>query len=207
MKRTLLFALAILLTLGTSLHAAEITHRHPLAYNGFSGGMMLHTGYVSRGHIAVGAAPAQHIAGMPVGIGGALKVRFGNHLRIGTEGYASSLSYGDWGSSVSIGWGGLLADWCFPLGRFTPYVGATIGGGVVENLTLTSTPPLDLLPEADTSYRTYGVGLIVPFAGVDYALTSRIALTFKADYMFTLGSPEFDTPTGVRCYVGFMFSH
>ena len=143
----------------------------------------------------------------PLGIGGALRLRFGDYLRVGTEGYTSSLSYGDYGSSLSIGWGGLLVDCVLPLGRFAPYVGATIGGGVVENLTLAEKPATDLLPEQGVSYRKYGVGVVVPFIGTDYRLTERMSLTFKADYMLPLGSSHFDFPSGPRCYVGFMFNH
>lgn len=177
------------------------------SYNGFSGGMMLHAGWVSRGDIQVGIAPAQRISGVPMGIGGALKVRFGNHLRVGTEGYTSALGYGDYGSSLSIGWGGLLADWCWRWGKFMPYVGATVGGGVVENLTLSTPPEVDLLPEVNVSYRKYGVGVLVPFVGAEYGLTERMSLTVKSDYMFALGRANFDFPSGVRLYVGFMFNH
>ena len=187
--------------------AANNNDSNPLAYKGFSGGMMLHAGWAQRGDITVGLAPAQALRGVPMGIGGALKVRFGDHLRVGTEGYTSSLGYGEWGSSLSIGWGGLLVDYTFKVGQFMPYIGATIGGGVVENLTLTSEPAMDTHPEANISYRNYGVGVLVPFAGVEYGLTERMSITLKADYMFSLSATEFDFPSGVRCYIGFMFNH
>ena len=177
------------------------------SYRGFMGGMMLHAGWVECGNVSVGSASAQRVAGIPKGIGGALKLKFGDHLRVGTEGYTSSLGYGDFGSSLSIGWGGLLVDYYYSLGDFAPYAGVTIGGGVVENLTLTSEPQMDLLPEENLSYRNYGVGVVVPFVGVDYSLSERMSLTFKADYMCPIFSDAFDFPSGVRCYVGFMFSH
>ena len=142
-----------------------------------------------------------------MGIGGALKICFGNHLRVGTEGYTSALGYGEYGSSLSIGWGGLLVDWCWQWGRLKPYVGATIGGGVVENLTLTTHPQEDLVPEENISYRHYGVGVVVPFAGVEWPLTDRMSVTVKADRITSLGAADFDFPSGVRCYVGFMFNH
>lgn len=199
--------LLLLVAFVQSVVAAGGSGSHPLAYKGFSGGMMLHTGWVQRGDMVVGLAPAQRLRGVPMGIGGALKVRFGDHLRVGTEGYTSSLGYGEWGSSLSIGWGGLLVDYTFKVGKFLPYIGATIGGGVVENLTLSSEPAMDILPEANISYRNYGVGVLVPFAGVEYGLTERMSLTFKADYMFSLSATEFDFPSGIRCYIGFMFNH
>lgn len=177
------------------------------AYRGFSGGMMVHSGWVSAGSVAVGEAQPQRMSGLPMGIGGALKVRFGDHLRVGTEGYTSALGYGDMGSSLSIGWGGLLVDWCWQWGSFMPYVGATVGGGVVENLTLTSEPQMDFLPEENISYRKYGAALLVPFVGVEYGITERMSLTLKGDYMFSLSPNLSDFPSGVRCYVGFMFNH
>lgn len=208
MKTTIRTLLAALLLLAAPTLDIVARNPHPLAYNGFSGGMMLHTGYLSVGSIAVGVAPAQAMKGLPMGIGGALKVRFGEHLRVGTEGYASALSYGDYGSSLSIGWGGLLVDYLQPLGgRWAVYAGATIGGGKVENLTLTTEPEVDILPELNTSYRTYAAALLVPFVGVEYSLTERMSLTLKTDYMTPLGRHQFDFPEGVRCYVGFMFNH
>lgn len=201
MKRKLSTLILLLFALCGTAKAGD-----GLAYNGFMGGMMLHGGWVSAGTIAVGTSAPQSMKGVPAGIGGALKVRFGNHLRVGTEGYSSTLTYGDWGSSLSIGWGGLLVDWALPVGRFTPYVGATIGGGVVKNLTLTSAPAQDTLPEENLSYRHYGVGVVVPFVGVDYSLTPRMSLTFKADRMIPF-SDTFDFPSGIRCYFGFLFSH
>ena len=177
-----------------------------LSYRGFSGGMMLHAGWVVRGDMMVGSS-TQSLSGATLGIGGAVRFRFGDHLRIGTEGYTSSLGYGKWGSSLSIGWGGLLVDWSWKVGRLTPCVGATIGGGRVTNLTLTSNPALDTLPEEQLSYRTYGVGVVVPFVGIEYPLSERMSLVAKGDWLFSLSSQEFDFPSGVRCYVGVMFTH
>ena len=167
---------------------------------------MLHAGWVSRGDMVVSGA-SQSLSGATMGIGGAVRLRFGDHLRVGTEGYTSSLGYGKWGSSLSIGWGGLLVDWSWKRGRFTPFVGTTIGGGVVENLTLTREPALDVAPEDGVSYRNYGVGVVVPFVGVEYSLSERMSLMLRGDWMFSLGRSEFDFPSGVRCYVGVMFNH
>ena len=199
--------IATIMALTIALTASAQTHKGRFAYDGFSGGMMLHTGWVSLGNITIGTAPSQRLSGLPLGIGGVLKLRFGDHLRVGTEGYTSSLGYGDYGSSLSIGWGGLLVDWGWQWGKLRPYVGATIGGGAVENLTLTSHPQEDVVAEENLSYRHYGVGVIVPFVGVDYPLSERMSLTFKADRITALGAANFDFPAGVRCYLGFMFNH
>lgn len=205
MKRLFLILLSVVVLAQTS-NAQDDKTQGSLTYRGFSGGMMLHAGWVSRGDMAVGDI-SQPLSGATLGIGGAVRFRFGDHLRIGTEGYTSSLGYGKWGSSLSIGWGGLLVDWSWKMGKFTPYFGATIGGGVVKNLTLTHTPALDTIPENGISYRTYGVGVVVPFVGVEYPLTERMSLTIKSDWMFGLGRSEFDFPSGIRCYVGAIFNH
>ena len=86
-------------------------------FNGFSGGMMLHIGYVGGGTAALYSPsgiplPAQKMNGVPYGIGGCAKVYFGEHLRVGTEGYATYLVYGDNASRFGIGWGGLLLVAC-----------------------------------------------------------------------------------------------
>lgn len=182
-----------------------------LAYRGFSGGMMVHSGYVCAGDIAIqtpsGPTPKQSIKGLPMGIGGAIKFHFGEHLRLGTEGYSSSLGYGDYGSSVGLGWGGLLVDVYDKWGRWEPFVGATFGGGVVDNLTLNNPIEDDFMAEEGTSFRRYGTALVVPFAGVEYSLSERMGLVFKADYALPLGPSRPDFPSGVRLYVGFMFKH
>ena len=98
MKRTCLLTLLLCLLLTPALlnatppaisAPATSTTTAPFAYRGFSGGMMLHAGWVDCGDMRVGLAPAQRLSGLPLGIGGALKVRFGDHLRVGTEGYTS----------------------------------------------------------------------------------------------------------------------
>lgn len=200
--------LLFLLCLNTNTANAQ----ERLAYRGFSGGMMLHSGYVCAGDIAIqtpflGTSPSQAIKGLPMGIGGAIKFHFGEHLRLGTEGYSSVLGYGDYGSSVSLGWGGLLVDVCDKWGRWEPFVGATVGGGIVENLTLNNPTEDDFVAESEASYRHYTTALIVPFAGVEYSISDRMGLVFKADYALPLGPSRPDFPSGVRLYVGFMFKH
>lgn len=177
-----------------------------LEYRGFSGGMMLHSGWVNGGQMEIGGA-MQKMKGLPTGIGGALKVQLGDHLRVGTEGYTSALSYGDFASSLSVGWGGLLVDWAF-VGRSgkTSFFGATVGGGAVKNLTLNTEPADDFVAEEGVSFRRYAVPLITPFVGMEYPLTERINVVVKADCLIPLSeAPDF--PLGVRLYVGFMFGH
>lgn len=51
---------------------------------------------------------------MPFGIGGVIRVHLGDHWRVGSEGYVSTIKQANNGSYVKYGWGGLLtlkADW------------------------------------------------------------------------------------------------
>lgn len=181
-------------------------------FSGYAGGMMVHGGYVSAGSVTFrspsGTATDVSMKGVPVGIGGALKVGFGKHLRVGGEGYVSTLKYGSYGSSETIGWGGLLADCVWTGGRWSWFVGGTVGGGSVKNVTLLSEMPSDfILEDGSSSYREYGFLALVPFAGVEYAVTERIHLTAKVDWMFNASNPQPDFVKGPRLYIGFMFCH
>lgn len=191
---------------------ADEKDKSPFAYSGFSGGMMLHTGYVSAGKVcfdgAAGGSSAIDMSGMPYGIGGAVKINFGKYLRIGSEGYVSTLNYAENHSYESIGWGGILADGVLPLGKFLPFIGVTVGGGGVKNITVLENTTDDfLLDDRTTSYRHYSFAALDPFIGVEYALTERIHLVLKADFLMNLSTPQTDFVQGPRIYAGFMFCH
>lgn len=181
-------------------------------FTGYEGGMMIHSGFVSGGDVTFvspsGTGTDVAIKGAPFGIGGALKVGFGRHLRVGGEGYVSTLNYGAHESSETIGWGGLLADCVWRKARWSWFVGGTVGGGGVKNVTLLSDMPVDfILEDGSSSYRKYGFVALTPFAGVEYAVTERIHLTAKVDWMFNVSNPQPDFVTGPRIYFGFMFCH
>lgn len=183
-----------------------------LAYKGFSGGMMAHTGWVDAGALSLTDAagnplPAHRIQGMPYGLGGSLRFHFGNHLRIGGEGYGTYLSYGEYGSRIGVGWGGVSADWQWHAGRFHPYAGFTFGGGTVRNLTLAEPAVPDHITERDASYRKYGFMAAAPFVGVEWELSSRMRLVVKADWLMNAGRYRPDFPCGLRVYAGFVFCH
>ncbi|MDR2882703.1 MAG: hypothetical protein LBU98_02830, partial [Alistipes sp.] len=185
-----------------------------LKFSGFSGGMMVHTGYAGGGQITLtdGANTFHsHISGAPAGIGGQARLHFGRHLRLGAEGYVSTLRYGRGHgagrnqSHARTGWGGVLADVVWGRGRWSPYVGATIGGGAYRNLTLQNPTPLDNITETNASYRRYGFMMIDPFAGVEYELTRRVRLNARVDWLFNLTNRREDFATGPRLYFGFSF--
>ena len=81
--RYLTFALLLLLY-STSAIANDNKEK---VFRGYEGGMMLHTGYLW-GDIT---PLAHHAQGLTKGIGGAIRLKLGNHWRIGTEGYTSSM--------------------------------------------------------------------------------------------------------------------
>lgn len=217
--RTLLFFFIALVQLCTA-HAAtagtadSISHhrRNSIAYEGFIGGMMIHTGYVWAKGLELSnpsglRLPHTDIKGMPLGIGGALKVQFGKHFRIGTEGYSTRLNYGKKGSSSHIGWGGLLMDAIWETGKFTFFAGGTIGGGGTTNITLTEDYGMDEITEQNVSFRKYSFMSVCPFIGFEYALTQKINFTVKTDWLINITNRQKDFPTGPRLYIGIMFKH
>lgn len=178
------------------------------AYSGFSGGMMVHTGYLHGGDITLtdGSADYRHkLSGWATGIGGAVRVHFGKHFRTGFEGYVTTLRYGPYDSYATIGWGGVLADCIWRFGRWAAFAGGTFGGGKFRNLTLTSLTPPDNIMEERSSFRQYGFLTLVPFAGAEFAMTDKIRVALKADRMFNLTNPQPDFVSGPRIYIGFAF--
>lgn len=175
---------------------------------------MLHTGYLYGNFPQIGHSTS----GMPVGIGGLIKLRLGNHWHVGTEGYASTLPQLKNGSYCRFGWGGLLGDFYWTFGRFAPYVGVTVGGGVNSNLLMFDGEPgtHDWQPLDNSYFNRHGFFAIAPFVGCDYAVTDFFHLTLKADWLncLTPGTPGSSSaisadklPTGPRFYFGFIFCH
>lgn len=208
-SRLLFFSVFFLSCLSLAASGSENTHS-PMSYRGFSGGMMLHTGYLSSQRFNYsdlsGNVFSKKISGMPVGIGGAIRFQFGDHFRIGTEGYSSTLYYGAY-DRFSIGWGGILADYMFKAGRFYPFAGLTFGGGGGKNLFVKDSDPYDFAFEQSVLFRNYSFLCIAPFAGVEFALTDALRVVLKADYMFNVTGRSPDFASGVRIYAGIMFYH
>jgi hypothetical protein len=176
-----------------------------ISFQGYSGGMMLHSGYLSAGKITIPDAQIK-TQGVPWGIGGILHFHFGKHLRIGGEGYSSNLHYGKNSSFFSLGWGGFLMDCQWKINRFTVFCGGTIGGGGVKHVAAV-THVLAHSTEINAIYRKYAVMLIAPFVGMEYAITNKVSLILKADCLVNLTQRESDFPIGVRIYAGIIFHH
>lgn len=171
-------------------------------FRGYEGGMMVHTGYLRGSFPQIGHS----VSGMPVGIGGMIKIRLGNHWRVGSEGYASILPQLKNGSYSRFGWGGILGDFYWTFVKFSPFVGVTLGGGANSNLLILDeqTEPWTTL---DNSYfNRRGFFAIAPFVGCNYAVTNSFQLTLKADWLNGI-SASGNIPSGPRLYFGFVFCH
>ena len=188
-------------------------NRGKMAYRGFIGGMMLHTGYLSAGNVTytmagTGQTRDVRMAGAPFGIGGAMRFIFGNHLRVGGEGAVSAMLWGEHKSSARLSYGGVIADSFWTLKRWKIFVGALVGGGSQSNTVILEDAGNDFVTEDGTmAFRNFGFCLASPFVGVEFAMTPKVNLVIKVDYMLPLTKVESDFTSGPRVFLGFMFGH
>ena len=195
MKRTILTAICLLIALSASAQEKKLLH-------GFDGGMMVHTGYL-RGNLDAIGYDAQ---GLPKGIGGVIRLHLGEHFRIGSEGYVSTLSQRSNGSYLKYGWGGILADIYSVWGKIQPYAGITLGGGAMTTLLMMEEPASPWTPIDGTRYHKQGFMAIDPFLGCDFIVSGPMHLTLKVDYLCALNESKL-LPHGPRVYFGFLFYH
>lgn len=220
MKRILLLiTVSLFVTLNIFAIDADsiiVKKRHSMAYNGYQGGMMFNIGYVQSRNFqfqdnnGLLLGEFSNLSGASMGLGGALRVGFGKYLRVGIEGYVSTLKYKPQGSSAKIGWGGLLLDSHWHIKKFTIFTGGVIGGGSYTHITMIdkgmSVVDNDYIVENQyVSYRHYPFLAIVPFVGMEYSLTKRISVVAKIDYMLNVTNWADDYAAGPRFFVGFMF--
>ena len=170
---------------------------------GFDGGMMVHTGYL-KGNISPIGYKAE---GCPMGIGGVIRLHIGDHFRVGTEGYVSTLNQLENGSYIKYGWGGLLADYRWQLGKFFPYIGLTVGGGLNTDYLMFKAPETAWGQVGNAIYHKQSFLAIDPFIGCDYALAETVHLTLKMDWLNILSKNSVNIPQGPRLYFGFIFYH
>lgn len=187
-------------------------------YQGFSGGMMLHSGYLFGANPnapADASGRSYSPQGAPIGIGGALRVHLWKLLRVGFEGSVSTLHSGlsnqskrlQPGSYARIGCGGINADACWRLPKAWPYAGAALGGGSIRSLYIINGDQSDWLPEKETFVNKQSFFYITPYVGCDYCITRKLHLTFRLDWMLAIHKNELVMPTGPRLYFGLMFTH
>lgn len=204
MKKILMALSFVILSSGFAMSQGKLN------YSGFSGGMMIHSGYLQSNNFEITninneSISQNKIKGFPFGIGGAARLHFGKHIRVGGEGYVSDIKYNSNGSYFSTSWGGLLVDCIWQIKRFAPFAGLLVGGGNTKNLTLNRDYGNDFVIENNASFREYSFLAIAPFVGVEYAINSKIRLTLKADYLVNINNPQDDFATGPRIFLGFMF--
>ncbi len=195
MRRIVLAAFCLLLTVVVSAQEKKLLH-------GFDGGMMIHTGYLSGRLEAIG----YEAKGAPMGIGGVIHLHLGEHFRIGSEGYVSTLGQRGNGSYLKYGWGGLLADYYTVLGRFQPYAGLTLGGGAMTTLLMFEEPASAWSPIDGTRFHKQGFMSIDPFIGCDFIINGPMHMTLKVDCLCALSESKL-LPHGPRVYIGFLFYH
>lgn len=205
-------ALLIVITSAESLSAQEEQRGGGFRYNGFQGGMMLHMGYLS-------GAPADNPGGTAIpfsynasgitrGLGGAARVRFGEYLRVGIEGYVSTLRLkGELseGSYVASSWGGVLADFYLERGRFSFFTGATAGRGSRKNLLIFEGSKSDWIAEESVFFHENSFFGIDPFIGAEFAVTKSIHLVFRVDYLMQFNNKMLSDLVGPRAFIGIMF--
>ena len=183
-----------------------MTAKDQKVIKGFSGGMMLHTGYLSGCDNPYDFKPS----GATFGIGGVAKLHLSEHFRAGFEGYFSTMGLKkevQSGSFNKMFWTGVLADCFWKIGRFYPYVGATVGGGMETAFYMFEGDKHDWLPEASAVYNKKPFFAVDPFVGVEYAVGEALRLTLKADWLLAVNKDGLNRPMGPRIYFGFIFAH
>ena len=186
-------------------------------FQGYSGGMMLHAGYLFGQNPSAVSPSGACISpqGMTTGIGGSLRINLWKYLRVGCEGYVSTMKSGvtdmrdvlQSGSYVRTGSGGLLADACWRMDKVWPYIGAAVGGGAMRTLAVVEGSEGDWLPEDVAMLSKQGFGYVDPYIGVDWCMTKRVHLTVRMDWMLAFADQQLVLPTGPRFFFGFMFCH
>lgn len=191
MKKTIILLLLLIIAVGLKAQKKQL----------FDGGMMVHTGYL------IDNIPAldYKASGMSFGLGGVLRFHIGDHVRLGGEGYVSTLPQKRNGSYVRMGWGGVVADFYWPIKRWAPYAGLCVGGGKTSTLLVLDGSDSDWESETNAVVHKEPFFFVNPYLGVEFALTEAVHLTLKADHLFPFKGEA--VPKGVRVYFGFVFSH
>ena len=187
---------------------------------GFSGGMMVHSGYQYGCDNPFGL----DISSPTFGIGGCAKLHLTEHFRAGFEGYFSTAPIkkgtatsmvdqdgtpmrAESGSHNKLFWTGVLADWFWQHGKIIPYIGTTLGGGMETSFLMFEGDKHDWEPEGKTVLHKQPFFAIDPYVGVEYAVGKALRLTLKADWLLALNSDGLNKPMGPRVYFGFIFAH
>lgn len=208
----------LLLASGITPLLAQETTPKPKVFQGFSGGMLLHAGYLFGVDKAAPLAPdgrSYSPQGGIGGIGGCLRVHLWKRLRVGFEGYVSTM-YKDLmdnrdllqdGSYVRVGCGGVMADACWRLEKVWPYIGASLGGGAMRSLYMIDGDQDTWDRQTDTYFHKQSFFYVSPYVGCDYCMSKKMHVTFRRDWMLAIRQNELVKPSGPRVYIGLMFVH
>jgi hypothetical protein len=211
--RNILVGLCVLVS--SALYANESSVK---VYQGFSGGMMAHGGYLfgvntEAPKMADGVVCSPQ--GGTFGLGGALRVHLWNHLRIGGEGFVSTMNSATTnmnhvlkeGSYIRTGFGGVAVDACWRKEKVWPYIGGSIGGGAMRSLYVLEGSQDDWVAEEAAYLHKTPFMYVNPYVGMDWCMTKKVHMTFRIDWMVALHKGDVVKPTGPRLLVGFMFCH
>jgi len=217
--------LILLISLPFFVFSQESISSKSWGYKGYSGGMFVHTGYVQSKEFSVfdldGNKIDMRIKGAVFGLGGKMGVFLHRNFRVGAEGYFSTCKYNSGKyvnklitekSSCRIGWGGFTFDILFPVKKFAPFMGVTIGGGSAKHLIFTESKNNDHVA-APIVHFSNPLIIINPAIGTEFFATKRISLLLKLDYMFNVCKYKIPSltnntyPRGLRLYLGVHFYH
>ena len=196
-----IIAAGLILCITLSLDAQE-----KKVIKGFSGGMMIHSGYQFGSDNPYNV----NISSPTFGMGGCAKLHFSQHFRAGFEGYFSSAPIKnelESGSHNKVFWTGVLADFFWKKGKFVPYVGTTVGGGMETAFYMFEGNKHDWEMESKAVLHKQPFFAIDPYAGVEYKVGRALRLTLKADWLLAINSDGLNRPMGPRMYFGCIFAH
>lgn len=207
--------LLLCLLLTNSVFAGESQSK---VCQGFSGGMMGHASYLFGVNPEAPKTPEGvlcSLQGGSFGLGGALRVHLWKHLRVGGEGFVSTMNSGatnmkhilQEGSYIRTGWGGLIVDACWRKEKVWPYIGGSIGGGAMRSLYVLEGSQDDWVAEEVAWLHKTSFFYVNPYVGVDWCMTQKVHMTFRADWLLALNKGDLVMPTGPRLLIGFMFCH
>ena len=197
MKRIALLLLVVAINFSSQAQETD----KPKVLNGFSGGMMLHTGYLFGEMPEIGYTPK----GAPFGLGGRICLHLGQHWMAGCEGYVSTLHQLHNGSYIRYGWGGVLGAFYWSFKHVVPYGGLTVGGGSRTTFLMFDGNAHDWQTEKDVYFHKQSFCAVTPFIGCDFIATSFLHVTLKADWLCPIAHGELLAPNGPRFYVGVLF--
>lgn len=197
----------LLLIIFLSISVTTLSHaEEKKIIKGFSGGMMVHTGYQYGGDNPFNL----DISDPTFGIGGCAKLHLSKHFRTGFEGYFSTASISKGvqsGSHNKLFWTGILADFYWQKGKVIPYIGATVGGGMETSFYMFKGDKYDWMIKQESVLHKQPFFALDPYIGVEYAVGEALRLTLKADWLLAINSDGLNRPMGPRIYFGFIFAH